>query len=107
MTSAPSVAIRMPEAVRALLWDVNLDTFDPKAHPEQVLERVLELGSPEDYRWALGLYGPGRIRDFIRADGARRLTPRALNYWAWVLDVGDRECLVTSCLRNRSPLWIA
>ncbi len=95
----------LPESVRTLLWDVDLAAFDPQAHPEQVLERVLELGTPEDFRWSRDVYGLDRIRDFVRTEGVRRLNPRALNYWAWRLDIGERECLVTSSLRNKSPLW--
>lgn len=105
MDTGDAGSSRLPRSVRPLLWDVDPDTFDPIAHPVQVLERVLELGSPDDYRWARALYGLDRLRDFVRTDGVRRLSPRALNYWAFILDIGEREWLVRSCLRNKGPLW--
>lgn len=107
MESSPSGSARLPGCVRPLLWDVDPDAFDPLAYPVQVLERVLEWGTPDAYRWARALYGVDRLREFIRTDGVRRLSPRALNYWAFILDIGERECLVTSCLRNKGPLWIS
>ena len=50
-------------------------------------------------------FGSERLREFVRAWGSRRLSPRSLNYWALVLGREDRECLLTSCLATRSPLW--
>lgn len=96
---------RIPKAIRPLLWDTDAETLDPGQHPEYVLERVLERGSPEAVRWARDLFGDERIRGFLRADGSRRLSPRTLNYWALRFGVEDRECLLTSCLANNPPLW--
>jgi hypothetical protein len=100
-------AASVPAEFRPLFWDVNPDTLDPRAWPDYVLERVLELGTPEAYRWARGLFGEDRIREFLRSSGPRHLSPRALNFWALLLDIEDRECLVTRCLENKWPLWVS
>lgn len=95
----------IPSQVRSLFWDTDPEALDPGRHPEYVLERVLERGTPEAVRWARDLFGDDRIREFLRADGPRRLSARTLNYWALRLDVRERECLVTSCRGNNPPLW--
>lgn len=99
--------LRLPDRVRALAWDVDPGALDRERHSSYVMERVLELGDPEACRWLLDSYGRNRVRAFVQAEGPRRLTPRALNYWAFILDIEDRQCLRTSCLANNNPLWSA
>lgn len=96
---------RIPGVVRSLLWDTDPEAFDPARHPDYLMGRVLELGRPEACRWLRDSFGDDRVREFVRTLGPRRLSPRALNYWALALGLDDRPCLLTSCLANRSPLW--
>lgn len=103
-TQIPAAGV--PPGLRSLFWDVDPDTLDPRAWPDYVLERVLEMGRPEAYRWARSLYGEDRIREFLRSAGPRRLSARALNFWALLLNVEERECLVKRCLASKGPLWI-
>ncbi len=105
MSGSCPVAARIPDFIRPLLWDTDPDTLDPEQYPDYVMERVLELGRPEACRWVFEFYGRDHVSDFLRTSGPRRLSPRALNYWAFVLDIEERECLTTSCLANKSPLW--
>ena len=99
------VAVPIPDAVRGLLWDVDLQAFDPRGYPDYCLERVLELGGPDAFRWAVGVFSRESVRSFVKTTGPRRLSPRALNFWALVLDIEDRECLLKSSLENRERLW--
>ena len=96
---------RIPDAIRTLVWDTDPDALDPDRHSHYVMERALEFGDPAACRWLLEFYGHDRVRDFLRKAGPRRLSARALNYWAFTLDIEDRECLRTSCLANNNPLW--
>jgi hypothetical protein len=72
----------IPKTFRPLFWDTNLETFDPAAHPVYTIERVLERGDEEAYRWLLGLFSKDQIRNVIRTD--RHLSPRSANFWALV-----------------------
>ena len=104
MKAIPTSA-RLPEEIRRLLWDTDPDAYDPDRYPVHLIERVLELGTPAAVGWARDHFGDDRVREFIRNDGARRLSPRALNYWALILGIEDRKCLTKSCLANKGPLW--
>lgn len=95
----------LPPCVRTLFWDTDTTVFDARSYPEYCLERVLELGRPEAFRWALEVFGRERIREFLRTAALRRLSTHALNFWTLMLDVEDRECLVKSSLENRQRLW--
>ena len=103
MNGAPASSV--PDFVQALLWGVDLAQFDPHAHADFLLERIFERGRPETYRWAREFYGVERLKQFLRESGVRRLSSRALNFWTLMLEVEERECLLTHSLQNRTPLW--
>ena len=78
----------LPHA-RPLFWDVNLETFDPTAHPLYTIERVLEHGDEDDVGWLVGVFTKEQIHDVLRTD--RRLSRRSANFWALVFDLPTRE----------------
>ncbi len=75
----------VPQHLRPLFWDTNLDSFDPTTYPLYTIERVLEHGDEDDVAWLLGVFTRDQIRDVLRAD--RRLTPRSATFWALVFGV--------------------
>lgn len=46
---------RMPN--KALLWEYDMDSFDWQRSKTLVVQRVVELGEPEDFFAAFDLYG--------------------------------------------------
>ncbi len=79
----------IPNHLRPLFWDTNLENFDPTAHPRYTIERVLEHGEEEDVAWLIRVFTTEQIRDVLRTD--RRLTPRSANFWALVFHLPTRE----------------
>ena len=79
----------IPQHVRPLFWDVNLELFDPAAHALYTIERVLEHGDEDDVAWLLRVFTKGQIQDVLRTD--RRLSLRSANFWALVFDLPTRE----------------
>lgn len=73
----------------SLFWDVNLDGFDPSAHPRYTIERVLEHGEEEDVAWLTRVFTTDEIREVLRTD--RRLSRRSANFWALVFNLPTRE----------------
>ena len=83
----------IPQGVRSLFWDTNLETFDAAAYPVYTIERVLEYGDEDAVAWLRGLFPEERIREVLRTD--RHLTPLSATFWALVLGVpaGDVAAL--------------
>lgn len=79
----------IPEHLRAFFWDVNPDTFEPQAHPEYAIARVLELGDVQAVAWMKAHFDEEAIKNVIRRD--RRLTPRSANYWALVYQIPSHD----------------
>jgi hypothetical protein len=98
-------AVKLPATLYPLFWDCRPESIDPDIHGPFVLERVLEYGSLASVRWALGAYGPDRIREFLRTRGARTLSRKTLSFWTLLLDLEGEVCFETSSLRRSRPFW--
>lgn len=79
----------IPQHLRSLFWDVDLDRFDPVAHPRYTIERVLEHGEEEDVAWLTRTFLRHQIQVVLRSD--HRLSPRSANFWALVFEVPAHE----------------
>lgn len=79
----------IPRKMHPLFWDINVENLDPKAYPVYTIERVLEHGDEEAFRWLLETFTRDQIREVLRTD--RRLSPRSANFWALVFGMADSD----------------
>jgi uncharacterized protein DUF6922 len=75
----------IPQGLRYLFWDVNLDTFSPVAYPEYTIFRVLELGDERAVRWMKETFREDEIKRIISTE--HRLTRKSANFWASVYGI--------------------
>ena len=75
----------IPANLQTLFWDTNLDTFDPAAHPDYTVLRVLELGDEDAVAWMRATFPEAEILRVLRTE--RRLSRRSANFWALVYHV--------------------
>lgn len=61
-----------------LFWDIDLNRFDTEKNSIQLIQRVLEFGQLEDWRFLRDFYGLNRIVSDCKA--MRTLDPRALSF---------------------------
>jgi hypothetical protein len=81
------VPSELPAFVARLLWDVDPGGVDLQRDAALVLERVMSRGSWEAMKWLRASYSREQLAAFVRTQGARRLSPRDLAYWALVCGV--------------------
>ena len=79
----------IPPNLHALFWDVNLDSFDPQAHTEYTIARVLELGDEEAVAWMRREFPESSIKAVLCSE--RRLSRKSANFWALVFGVPADE----------------
>ncbi len=79
----------IPSDLRTLFWDTNLDTFDPAAHPDYTILRILELGDEEAVAWMRATFPEAEIRRVLMTD--RRLSRKSANFWALVYQIPRQE----------------
>lgn len=77
--------------LRPFFWDVNLETFQPEAHPEYTIARILEVGDSDAVTWMNAHFPEEAIKEVIRTD--RRLTPRSANYWALIYQIPPQDVI--------------
>ena len=92
-------------ALHHLFWEYRPETIDTEAHAPLVLERILEYGSLSDVRWALGTYGPERLKTFLRERGVRTLSRKTLSFWTLQLGLEGDPCFQKSSLSRSRPFW--
>lgn len=79
----------VPQDLRLLFWDTNLDTFDPTAYPVYAISRVLEYGDEDAVAWMRSTFTDEQILDVLRTDC--NLTALSANFWAVLFNVPARE----------------
>lgn len=75
----------VPNHLRSLFWDIDLETFLPEKYPDYTISRVLELGDEAAVQWLRQNFPDSDIRHVLKTE--RRLTPKSANFWALVYDI--------------------
>ncbi len=53
---------RLPEMIRRLFWDMDIERLDIEAHKRTIITRVLNTGTLADWRWLRAAYGLHEVR---------------------------------------------
>jgi hypothetical protein len=75
----------IPNNLMPFFWDIDARGFDPAAHPEYAIGRILELGNPEAVLWMRATFSEEQIRTVIRTE--HRLSPKSATFWALVYHI--------------------
>jgi hypothetical protein len=78
--------------LRPFFWDIDIGSFDPQAHPEYTIERVLEWGDSGAVAWLEEQFSEEQIKDVIRTN--KRLSPKSANFWALVYHIPAHDVTV-------------
>lgn len=97
--------MELPGFLHSLFWDCPPETIDLRGHADLVLGRILEYGSLRSVRWALDVYGPARIREFLLHRGCRTLSRKTLSFWTTLLRLEDDPCFQPSSLSHSRRFW--
>jgi hypothetical protein len=79
----------IPSQLQPLFWDTNLATFNPSAHPDYTIFRVLEFGDDDAVAWMKEMFSEEEIRRVLRTE--RRLSPKSANFWALIYEIPDDQ----------------
>ena len=79
----------IPQALRPLFWDTNLDDFEPLSFPAYTIARVLEFGDEKAIAWLRETFSETQIVEVLRTE--RRLSRKSANFWALVYHIPREE----------------
>ncbi len=96
----------LPEFLRPLFWEYDLNKIDLCRHADSIMHRIMERGDWQAMRWLRNAYSNGRIVSFLERRGKKVLPPRELNFWAFVSGIPEeiREAWVGESLEKTS-IW--
>lgn len=72
-----------PLKKKHLFWDINIKELDPYKHKKFILERILNYGDVDDFKWALNQYGKQGLKEV----NFKRLDKKSANFWQLYLKV--------------------
>jgi hypothetical protein len=79
----------IPQDLRPLFWDTNLDNYSPAAYPAYTIARVLEFGDEKAIVWLRETFSEVQIIEVLRTE--RRLSRKSANFWALIYHVPKEE----------------
>ncbi len=79
----------IPDALRPLFWDANLDSFNPLAYPAYTIARILEFGDQSAIAWLKATFSEVQIVEVLRTES--RLTRKSANFWALIYHIPREE----------------
>ncbi len=89
----------IPVRLYSLFWDTFPESLDTEKHKTCIIERVLEFGDEDGYRWLFATYSDEEIAAVVRT--SRRISPRTATMMANFYDIPLEEI---ACLRSAFPL---
>ena len=61
-----------------LFWDITLSSLDPDKHESYIVDRVISMGTMDDFIKIKSYYGPQKISDILKE--LRYLDDKALHF---------------------------
>ena len=88
-----------------LFWDVDPKTIDKKKNAQYIIQRILEMGKPEEVKWLLENYDKRTIKKTLME--RRGFSNRTINFWALFFNIPKNKilCLSKPYQKMRKALW--
>lgn len=86
---------------RSLFWDVA--TVDLQENKKFIIERILNYGDEDDFRWAMQTYGSDEIKEILLHTKA--LDDKSLVFWCQYFNLDDSICLKNQSVKKQSWFW--
>jgi len=83
---------------RSLFWDVS--EMDPQKNERFIIERILNFGDADDYRWALGFYGEEKIKKALLE--GKSITKKSLSFWCQFFNLNIEKCIANQSILKQS-----
>ena len=96
----------LPTFLHTLFWEFNVKGIDIVQHADTIMGRIMERGNWQAMRWLRTAYHSEQIVSYLERRGRRVLSPREVNYWAFVSGVPDDKRVVwVKEARRRLHAW--
>jgi len=73
----------LPKSFKRFFWDTELSKVDTKKHQVYIIERLLEYGDLEAYKWLIKNFAKSKIKTV--AAKSRRISPMTGKFWQAII----------------------
>ena len=87
-----------------LFWEIAQEKIDPDRNARWLIQRVLEYGVMDDWRWIKKYYGIPKIAE--EAKKMKSLEPRALNFIASISNTPIKKFRCYTLRQSSQKHWI-
>ncbi len=67
---------------RSLFWDIDPSNLDPNKYPDYIIERILDYGEINEFKWMAHYYSAEKIKNVMR--NSRVVSDRSKALWSMV-----------------------
>lgn len=86
---------------QSLFWDVR--SVDPVKNSDFVIERILNFGDIDDFKWAIKFYGKDKMKR--GAENSRELDSKSLSFWCRYFNIDKSICIQKQLKAKQSAFW--
>lgn len=86
---------------KSIFWDVN--AMDVGKNEKFIIQRILDFGDADDFKWAVQTYGAGKIKKGVLE--SRTLSGKSLSFWCQYFNIDPLQCISKLSQRKQSAFW--
>lgn len=79
----------LPPFFKPLFWSYDFDSLDPEKHKKVIILNTINYGNLEHWRWVIGFYGKGVIRNTLAASPVTELRLQVRNLASIVFELDN------------------
>jgi len=87
-----------------LFWDVDRKKIDPEKHRQFIVERILDRGDLDDFKWSEKYYGKKTMKE-IFLKSAKKFNAKTRNFWCLLFNLEKSQCTARQLTQKQSPFW--
>jgi len=91
--------VQISAVLYPILWDVDIDSIDIQKHKSFLIERILNYGDEDCYRWMFKTFTREEIMGVVK--NSRRISPKSAAMMGNYYNISKGEI---RCLNQVSPL---
>lgn len=77
----------IPEFLIQFFWEYDPGNISIEQHADLIIGRIMERGNWESMLWLKRTFSKDILLNFLEKKGKKILSPRELNYWAFVVGI--------------------
>lgn len=86
---------------KSIFWDV--DAVDVAKNEKFIIQRILNFGDADDFRWAMQTYGAEKIRKGVLE--SRALSGKSLSFWCQYFNIDSSQCISKLSQKTQNAFW--